>query len=152
MCPRYSLRLMMSLTVPYLHLYGSLKVLLLFCSGWYFAVYADGMRTLSASSVLAISDIGVPTEAMSKIRLTTLDATGSTTSFCLSSGSLLYPYGMLPEHLRPSLILELNTAFILLLVSFAYHSFMIFRNGVKSLSTGLSLSILLLIAMNLTFF
>ena len=47
-------------------------------------------------------------------------------------------------------IRDLNTARILLLVSFAYHSFMMFRNGVKSLSVGLALSTLLLIAMNRT--
>ena len=41
---------------------------------------------------------------------------------------------------------------ILLLVSLAYHSFMMLRNGVKSLSCGLSLSTLLLIAIKRTCF
>ena len=54
---------------------------------------------------------------------------------------------MEPLHLSPSFILDLNTALILLLVSFAYHSFIMFKNGVKSLSCGVALSTLLLIAM-----
>ena len=45
-----------------------------------------------------------------------------------------------PLHRLPSCIRDLNTARILLLVSFAYHSFMIFRKGVKSLSVGFALS------------
>ena len=49
-------------------------------------------------------------------------------------------------------IIDRKIDFILLLVSFAYHSFIIFKNGVKSLSFGLSLSTLLLIARNLTCF
>lgn len=57
---------------------------------------------------------------------------------------------MEPLHLNPSFILDLNTALILLLVSFAYHSFMMFKNGVKSLSCGVALSTLLLTAMKRT--
>ena len=48
----------------------------------------------------------------------------------------------------PFFIRALNTALILLLVSFAYHSFMMFKNGVKSLSEGFALSTLLLMAIN----
>ena len=50
----------------------------------------------------------------------------------------------------PFFIRALNTALILLLVSLAYHSFMMFRNGVKSLSDGFALSTLLLMAMKRT--
>ena len=53
---------------------------------------------------------------------------------------------MLPEQRFPSLIRDRKMDFILLLVSLAYHSFIMLRNGVKSLSCGLSLSTLLLIA------
>ena len=50
----------------------------------------------------------------------------------------------------PDIPLDRNTALIFLLVSLAYHSLMMFKNGVKSLSCWLSLSIPLLMAMKRT--
>ena len=43
---------------------------------------------------------------------------------------------MEPLHLSPSFILDLNTALILLLVSFAYHSFMMFKNALQQAVSG----------------
>ena len=54
------------------------------------------------------------------MRFTTSDATGSTTSVCLSFGKRLYPYGIEPLQRFPSFIRASNTALILLLVSLAY--------------------------------
>ena len=50
----------------------------------------------------------------------------------------------------PSFIRLRNTVLILLLVSLAYHSFMMFKNGVKSLDVGFALSTPLLTAINRT--
>lgn len=50
----------------------------------------------------------------------------------------------------PLMPLARNTARIFLLVSLAYHSLMILRNGVKSLSNGLSESTPSLMATNRT--
>lgn len=61
------------------------------------------------------------------------------------------PIGMEPLQRLPSFIRASKTERILLLVSLAYHSFIMFKNGAKSLSEDLSLSMLLLIARKWTF-
>ena len=151
-CPRYSCRPKIVLTEEVPHRYGLENFVPLYCSGWYFFAYAAGIRTFSSVNSSAIVRGLFPSFARRKIRFTTSDATGSTTSVCLSFGKRLYPYGIEPLQRFPSFIRASNTALILLLVSLAYHSFIIFKNGAKSLSEALLLSMLLLIARNRTFF
>ena len=50
---------------------------------------------------------------------------------------------------HPLSALDLNTALIFLEVSLVYHSLIMFKNGVKSLSVGLSESTPLFMAINL---
>ena len=85
-----------------------------------------------------------------KISFTTVAASSSIIQCSLSCGSFTYPYGGLVQSGLPDSPFALNTALIFLLVSLAYHSLMIFRNGVKSLSCWLALSTPLLIAMKRT--
>src|SRR5690625_805096 len=69
-----------------------------------------------------------------KIKRTTSAASSSTIHFELSSGLFIYPYGTVVDSGFPDCPFDLKLALIFLLVSFAYHSLMMFKNGVKSLS------------------
>ena len=133
-CPRYSNRDIIRATVDVRQKYGSSYSCLAGMVYPFLLPCATGFSILSAVSSRAICVGPRPLMQRSNTSRTVFAASSSTIQWSLSSGSLMYPYGGLVQSGLPSCPFERNTARIFLLVSFAYHSLMMFRNGVKSLS------------------